>query len=86
MAEKIDLPQTYWKYRRSIAIACAVFGFIFALVILFTYDVLTLKEFPVVSFSTVVYLFLVIPIVIYMTGANREDLEKIKGILEVLKK
>lgn len=80
------LPETYWKYRRSIAIGCVISGIIYALAIVGVYDVLDLKGFPVVGFSVVVYLFLSIPIIIYMTGANREDLEKIKGILEVLKK
>lgn len=82
----IDLPPTYWKYRRGIAIGSVIFGCIFALAIMMTYDWLTLKDFPIVGFGVVVYLFLSIPIIIYMTGANREDLEKIKGILEVLKK
>lgn len=82
----IDLPQTYWIYRRGIAIGCVVAGIVYALAIISVYDALELDGFPIVGFSVVVYLFLLIPVIIYMTGANREDLEKIKGILEVLKK
>lgn len=80
------LPQTYWKYRRGIAIACLVAGVIYALAVVIAYAKFEINDFSLVGFSTVFYLFLVIPVVIYMTGANREDLEKIKGIIEVLKK
>lgn len=80
------LPQTYWKYRRGIAFICLAFGIIYALAVVIAYANWQITDFPIVLFSTVFYLFLIIPIIIYMTGAGREDLEKIKGIIEVLKK
>lgn len=80
------LPQTYWKYRRGIAIGCLVMGIIYALAVVIAYANWQIGDFPIVGFSSVFYLFLIIPIIIYMTGASREDLEKIKGIIEVLKK
>lgn len=85
MAE-INLPQTYWKYRRGIAIACLIAGVIYALCVVVAYANFDVKDFPLVTFSLAFYFFLLVPIIIYMTGSNREDLEKIKGIIEVLKK
>ncbi|MBD3611110.1 MAG: hypothetical protein HUJ13_01575 [Hydrogenovibrio crunogenus] len=81
-----NLPQTYWKYRRGIAIGCLIAGVIYALAVVIAYAKYDIKDFALVGFSTVFYIFLIIPVVIYMTGSNREDLEKIKGIIEVLKK
>jgi len=80
-----QLPQTYWKYRRGIAITCLIIGAIYALAVIVAYSGWKISDFPIVGFSAVLYLFLIIPIIIYMTGANREDLEKIKAIIEVLK-
>lgn len=83
---KTNLPATYWKYRRSIAIACLVIAAIFALGVVVAYSKFeVVADFPLVGFSFVFFSFLSIPIIIYMTGANKEDLEKIKGIIEVLK-
>lgn len=81
-----QLPLTYWKYRRSIAIWCLIFGASYAIGVVIAYSGWPIDDFPLVGFSAVFYLFLLVPIIIYMTGANREDLEKIKGIIEVIKK
>jgi len=80
-----DKLKTYWTYRRRIAFMCLIFGAIYAIGVVVTYAIFEIADFPVVGFSAVLYLFLVLPIVIYMTGANREDLEKIKGIIEAFK-
>lgn len=68
------------------AIGCLIIGAIYALIVIGSYAFFDFKDFPLASFSAVFLLFLLIPIIIYMTGSNREDLEKIKGIIEVLKK
>ncbi len=83
---KNQLPQTYWKYRRAIAIACVAIGAIYAAGVVIAFAGWEVSDFPLVSFSVAFFLFLLVPIIIYMTGSNREDLEKIKGIIEVLKK
>uniref|UniRef100_Q31HV2 Uncharacterized protein n=1 Tax=Hydrogenovibrio crunogenus (strain DSM 25203 / XCL-2) TaxID=317025 RepID=Q31HV2_HYDCU len=79
---KSNFPETFWKHRRALAYISLIFGIAYAIACLFT-DV---KGFPIVSLSVVVYMFLALPILIYMTGANREDLTKIKGLIEVWKK
>jgi CHASE2 domain-containing sensor protein len=82
----IQLPQTYWKYRRGIAIVCVLIGAIYAAGVVIAFAGWEVSDFPLVTFSVAFFLFLLVPVIIYMTGSNREDLEKIKGIIEVLKK
>lgn len=84
--KKINYPATFWLHRRTMSYAALGFGCIFAIVAVIAHYTWEIKDFPIVAFSTVLYLFLTIPIVIYMTGATKEDIEKIKGIIEVLKK
>lgn len=84
--QEVKYPATYWRHRRTMSYASLLFGFFFALTALIADYFFEIKGFPIVAFSTVLYLFLIIPIVIYMTGATKEDIEKIKGIIEVMKK
>ncbi|BBN59296.1 hypothetical protein [Hydrogenovibrio marinus] len=79
-------PATYWVHRRALAYASLAFGAIYAIACLLVYHFTTVKDFPFVGVSVILYLFLLVPIIIYMTGANREDLTKIQGIIEILKK
>jgi len=81
-----NYPQTWWFHRRTMSYGALGFGCLFAIATLIAYYFFEFKDFPIVAFASVLYIFLIIPIIIYMTGATKEDIEKIKGIIEVLKK